>query len=208
MGEDPSPPLIGTVLFDGFELLDTYGPLELLLMNRGLFGSVMLAEEVGEVRSSQGPKGVADQALAACRKVDVLLVPGGFGTRKAVADKTLLGEISRLAETASYVCSVCTGAALLAKAGVLDGHRATTNKAAWAWATSQGGRVDWIATARWVEDGRFFTSSGVSAGMDMALGLIERIHGTAQSLEIAKLAEYEWHQDRNADPFAKIYGLG
>lgn len=200
-------PLIGTVIFEGYELLDTYGPLELFLMNQKLFDSVVLATEAGEVRSNQGPKGVADQRLSTCQKVDILLVPGGFGTRKAVSDDTFLGEIARLAESAKYVCSVCTGAAILARAGVLDERKATTNKAAWAWATSQGEHVNWIPQARWVEDGKYFTSSGVSAGMDMALGLIKEIYDEEQSLEIAKYAEYEWHRDRDVDPFAKVHGL-
>lgn len=200
-------PLIGTVIFEGFELLDTYGPLELFLMNHRLFDSIVLAKNAGEVRSYQGPKGVANQSLSSCQKVDVLLVPGGFGTRKAVSDETFLEEIARLAKSAKYVCSVCTGAALLAKAGILDKRKATTNKAAWEWATSQGEQVDWIPSARWVQDEKFFTSSGVSAGMDMALGLIEEIYGEEQSLEIAKYAEYQWHQDRDVDPFAKIHGL-
>jgi transcriptional regulator GlxA family with amidase domain len=102
---------------------------------------------------------------------------------------------------------VCTGAALLAKAGILDGRKATTNKRAYAWVVSQGPKVEWIAQARWVEDGKFFTSSGVSAGMDMTLGLIARLHGRQASLEAAQGAEYEWHEDSAWDPFAKLNGL-
>jgi len=67
--------------------------------------------------------------------------------------------------------------------------------------------VHWVAEARWVEDGRFFTSSGVSAGMDMALGLIARLTDWDTSLEVANRAEYEWHQDKGWDPFARLNGL-
>ena len=133
--------------------------------------------------------------------------PGGFGTRALVEDEAFLKDLKRLAATAEYVCSVCTGAGVLAKAGILDGKNATTNKAAWTGPTSQGEKVNWLPEARWVEDGNYFTSSGVSAGMDMALGLIERIHGRETSLEVAKAAEYTWHEDRDVDPFARIHGL-
>ena len=112
-------PVIGTVLFEGFELLDTYGPLELFLMDERLFESVMLAEVAGNVRSSQGPIGVAEQSLADCPQVDIILIPGGYGTRAQVDNETLLAEIKRLEATADYVCSVCTGAAILAKTGNL-----------------------------------------------------------------------------------------
>ena len=102
---------------------------------------------------------------------------------------------------------MCTGSALLAKAGVLDGRKATTNKAAYAWATSQGPNVAWLAQARWVEDGKFMTSSGVSAGTDMGLAIVARLFGAEKAEQVAVVAEYEWHNDPSWDPFAKVHGL-
>src|SRR5574338_457732 len=102
----------------------------------------------------------------------VLFVPGGMGTRREVDNPVLLGWLERRAAGATHVTSVCTGAALLARAGLLDGHRATSNKRSWDWVVSQGPRVDWVRRARWVQDGRLWTSSGVSAGIDMTLQLI------------------------------------
>ena len=201
------PPLIGTVVFEGFELLDTYGPLELFLMLPDLFAHTMLAEKRGIVKSAQGPSGLAEQSLEKCRKVDILLIPGGVGTRKCVKNPFFVREIKRLAESASYVCSVCTGAGILAYADLLNDKKATTNKAAWKWATSQSSSVNWIPQARWVEDGKYFTSAGVSAGMDMALALIGKMYGTEKAIEIANFAEYDWHQNSEWDPFAEIYGL-
>jgi transcriptional regulator GlxA family with amidase domain len=90
---------------------------------------------------------------------------------------------------------------------VLDGLQATTNKRAFAWASSQSDKVRWKKEARWVEDGKFFTSSGVSAGMDMALALIARLLGRENAEQIAVWTEYEWHSDAAWDPFAKIHGL-
>jgi putative intracellular protease/amidase len=195
---------VGVVLFEGFELLDVFGPLEML----GEKGEiVMLAERLGVVASAQGPKSVIDGTLESVERLDILLVPGGRGTRREVLNPKFLEALKSLSERTRFVTSVCTGSALLAKAGILDGRRATTNKRAFAWVSSQGPQVDWIAEARWVEDGRFFTSSGVSAGMDMALGLIAHLFGRETSLTIAQGAEYEWHEDKGWDPFARINGL-
>ena len=184
---------VGTLLFDGFELLDVFGPLEMFGLLEDRVRLVMLAEDPGLVRSHQGPVALADSALGEVRRLDVLLVPGGMGTRREVLNPEFLAGLAAAAQASAYVASVCTGSALLARAGLLDGKRATSNKRAFGWVKSQGPKVDWVAEARWVEDGKFFTSSGVAAGMDMALGLIERLFDRAMSEEIANRAEYEWH---------------
>jgi transcriptional regulator GlxA family with amidase domain len=204
---------VGAVLFPGFELLDVFGPLEMFGALGSLGGDAgqveisMLAERPGAVPSYQGPASLADSSLADARELDVLLVPGGQGTRREVSNAALIGELGRRCAGARMVASVCTGSALLAKAGVLDGLSATTNKRAFGWVASQGPGVRWIAKARWVEDGKFFTSSGVSAGIDMALGLIARLYGRDASVAIARRTEYEWHEDRGWDPFAALCGL-
>ncbi|MCZ6673832.1 MAG: DJ-1/PfpI family protein [Verrucomicrobia bacterium] len=206
MNEDIKKLKLGAVLFEGFELLDMYGPLELFGMTQNI-DIVMLAEEAGRVRSAQGPVSVADLSMREVDQLDILLIPGGRGTRKLVTNESFLSELVRLSSLAEYVCTVCTGTSLLAKAGDLDGVKATTNKRSYQWVTSQGPAVKWIPEARWVEDGKYFTSSGVSAGMDMALGLIEKLFGKEKSLEAANYAEYDWHQDKSWDPFAKKAGL-
>jgi transcriptional regulator GlxA family with amidase domain len=206
---------VGVVLFPGFEVLDVYGPLEMFaaLADRpdgragGRVEISMLAENPGAVPSSQGPSSVADAALADARGPDVLLVPGGWGTRREAENAAFIGALARQCGDARFVAGVCTGSALLARAGVLDGKSATTNKRAFAWVASQGPRVNWVAQARWVEDGKYFTSSGVTAGMDMALGLIAHVFGRDASVGIAQGAEYEWHEDKGWDPFARLNGL-
>jgi putative intracellular protease/amidase len=110
---------------------------------------------------------MADYSLADCPRIDVMLVPGGIGTRREVQTALLLDWLRQRAAQAEIVSSVCTGAALLARAGLLDGRRATSNKLSFKWVTEQGPAVEWILRqARWVEDGKFATSSGVSAGID------------------------------------------
>lgn len=193
---------VAAVVFPGFELLDLYGPLELLGMLGERVVLSIVAEHAGAVASSQGPKTVVDVKMDEVISLDVLLVPGGWGTRKEVENKCLLDLLVTLAGKARFVTSVCTGSALLAKAGVLDGIKATTNKRAFDWVVSQGPGVKWIREARWVEDGSFFTSSGVSAGMDMTLALIQRRFDRQTSIEVARRAEYIWNEDSSNDPFA------
>ncbi|WP_323751549.1 DJ-1/PfpI family protein [Marinobacter sp.] len=198
---------IGVLIFPGFELLDVFGPLEMYGQAAEHFEIQLVSEKGGEVASAQGPRSVADVAFCDAPNFDILLVPGGIGTRAEVSNDVFLQWVVDQSKTCEYVTSVCTGSALLGKAGILDRVRATTNKKAFGWATSQGERVNWVKEARWVEDGRFFTSSGVSAGIDMTLALIQKMLGPEMANSIATLAEYEWQSDANRDPFARIYGL-
>jgi transcriptional regulator GlxA family with amidase domain len=204
-----SPRTVGALLFEGFELLDVFGPLEAwgMLAGRGECTITTVAETAGPAASAQGPSAVAEHCLADCPKLDVILVPGGIGTRRQVHNAALLGWLHQRASEAEIVTSVCTGAALLARAGLLQGRRATTNKFAFPWVVEQGPEVDWVKQARWVEDGRFVTSSGVSAGIDMTLAVIARLITREAAEQIAIRMEYDWHRDPSWDPFAKIHGL-
>ena len=194
---------VGGILFEGFELLDFYGPMEMF----GLLGAdaaiSVVAEKAGPVRSSVGPCGVADTTLADARGFDVLLIPGGIGTRKQMVNAPFIAELTRLAEASTIVATVCTGTLLLAKTGLIDGRKATSNKRVFDVVVANGPKVNWVYKARWVEDGKYFTSSGVSAGMDMTLAIIAKLLGKERSVDVANQAEYEWHQDSSWDPFAK-----
>ena len=198
---------LGVVLFEEFELLDVFGPLEIFGALPKHFNINLVAEHSGVVSSAQGPQSVIDHTFDQEYAYDILLIPGGRGTRREVDNLTLLEWLKTKGLKSQLVTSVCTGSALLAKTGILDGKRATTNKAAFKWVTTQGAKVEWVAQARWVEDGKFFTSSGVSAGMDMSLALVSNLLGDEVADRIAIRIEYEWHRDPNWDPFAKIHGL-
>jgi transcriptional regulator GlxA family with amidase domain len=136
-----------------------------------------------------------------------MLVPGGFGAVPLLRDAATLDWLRARAERAEIVMSVCNGASILAAAGLLDGLRATTNKAYWSLATAPGPRVRWVPRARWVDSGKFVTSSGVSAGIDMSLSVIARLFGRPVARSLADGSEYEWHEDPAWDPFAKLHGL-
>jgi len=199
--------MIGVVLFEGFELLDVFGPLEMFGLEADHFEIRLIAEHGGVVASRQGPKSVSDDSFQSAPAIDVLLVPGGIGTRREVNNPELLAWLKTRSEQSELVVSVCTGSALLAKAGVLDGVRATTNKLAFAWASSQSEKVQWQKQARWVEDGKFFSSSGVSAGIDMALAVIAKLVSHQAAEQAANFAEYTWQRDADCDPFAQLHGL-
>jgi transcriptional regulator GlxA family with amidase domain len=195
---------VGALLFPGFELLDVFGPLE-VLGNRLVtehFRVLTIAAEAGAIASAQGPRAVADHGFEDCPPLDVLLVPGGAGTRPGVDDAALVDWIAARAAKAEIAVSVCTGAALLARAGVLDGRRATTNKLAFDWVVSQGPRVSWVRRARWVDDGKVVTSSGVTAGVDMSLHLVDRLVDRDTAEAVARVIEHVWHADPEDDPFA------
>ena len=198
---------LGVVLFEGFELLDVFGPLEMFGLAADHFEIRLISETGGVVASRQGPKSVCDDSFQSAPAIDVLLVPGGIGTRGEVNNPVMLNWLKERSQQAELVASVCTGSALLAKAGVLDGLRATSNKKAFAWASSQSEKVQWQQQARWVEDGKVFSSSGVSAGIDMALAVIAKLVNQQTAEQAANFAEYSWQRDANCDPFASVVGV-
>ena len=196
---------VGTLLFPDFELLDVFGPLEMFGALGSEYRLEMVAQAAGPVKSRQGPSAIADVAIADARPYDILLIPGGRGTRRGVDNQALIGWIRDHAKRCEVVATVCTGAALLARTGLLDGSKATSNKASFGWVKEQGPDVHWQKHARWVVDGKYWTSSGVSAGMDMALALISQLSGADKARQVAVYAEYRWNSDADDDPFAALY---
>jgi putative intracellular protease/amidase len=199
---------LGAVLYEDFEVLDLYGPLEMF----GLLGPevriVTVAETPGPVASLPGVKTLAEHGFAGCPPLDLVLVPGGIGSARQVDNGALLDFLRARTPSAEITMSVCTGSAILARAGLLDGRRATSNKLLFKHATTQSERVRWVPEARWVEDGPYVTSSGISAGTDMALAVIARLYGRARAEQIAALAEYAWQSDAARDPFHEYLNQG
>lgn len=198
---------VTVVLFEGFELLDVFGPLEMFGVLADRFHVSLVGPSPGPVRSAQGPQVMAEHSYEAVPRTEIVVVPGGIGTRGLVCDQGFLRWLATWVTDAELVTSVCTGSGVLAAAGLLDGYRATSNKRAFAWVREQGPRVRWVPEARWVEDGNRWTSSGVAAGMDMTLALIARLHGADLAGAVADGVEYEWHQESTWDPFAAKNGL-
>lgn len=203
---DTEPFRITVVLFEGFELLDVFGPVQLFQAVPD--ATVVFAGPTGEpVASSQGVEVVPTMPYGQIEPTDVLLVPGGKGTRKLVEDESFLSWLRGVGTQAPMVASVCTGSAVLAAAGLLEGYTATSNKRAYSWATSFGGDVSWRPEARWVHDRNRWTSSGVAAGMDMTVALIAHLVSDSVAIDAANFAEYDAHRDSEWDPFARLNGL-
>lgn len=198
---------MSVVLFEGFELLDVFGPVQLLGIVPDRVTVELVGPDAGLVRSSQGAQVAVPTSYATAAEPDVVLVPGGMGTRALVGDADFLAWLAAWARPAALVTSVCTGSAVLAAAGLLDGYRATSNKYAFRWASQHGTSVDWVAHARWVEDRDRWTSSGVAAGMDMTAALIANLFGQDVADLAATVAELDVHRDAAWDPFARVHGL-
>lgn len=200
---EPTTLTLGAVFYHQFELLDVYGPLEMFGNLGERVSIVTVAEKAGPVASAQGPATLAEYSFDDCPKLDLILLPGGVGTLAELANERMLGFLRDRSADALVTMSVCTGSALLAKAGLLDGCRATSNKQFFDLSVQQSDQVQWVAAARWVDAGRMVTSSGVSAGMDMALAVIERLFSAEDAEQICALTEYQRHTDPDSDPFVK-----
>ncbi|MGI9325011.1 MAG: DJ-1/PfpI family protein [Pseudomonadales bacterium] len=194
---------LAAILYNDFELLDLFGPLEMFGTLRDEIEIVMVAEQPGLVSSYQGPQAQAMVGFDSAPKCELLLLPGGLGTMAELGNEALLAYLRHASAGARQIMSVCSGSALLAKAGLLDGRRATSNKMFFDLARSQSNQVEWVESARWVDDDPFVTSSGVSAGTDMALAVIAKLYGEERAEMVARYTEYQWHRDADADPFAE-----
>lgn len=208
MNEQTSRRTLGAILYENFELLDLFGPLEMFGNVTPEIKIITVSEQPGPVPSVQGPKAVAEFGFNDCPALNLILLPGGLGTLNQIKNTAMLEFLKTRSQAAEITMSVCSGSALLARAGLLDGRRATSNKQFFTLATSQSDQVSWIAEARWVEDGPFATSSGVSAGLDMALAVIARLFGRERAETIANRAEYLWQDDPGRDPFYKFLNRG
>lgn len=186
------------ILFDNFEVLDVFGPVEVIGKLSEHYAIKYFSQYGGLVISKQNTR-IETFSFSEISHGGVLLIPGGMGTRRLVNDVQFINGIKNIAGNSDYVLSVCTGSALLAKAGLLDNRNATTNKKAFNWVKSNGINVKWDKNARWVVDGKYYTSAGVSAGIDMALGFVADIHGIDMANEIANHIEYYWNRNKRDD---------
>jgi putative intracellular protease/amidase len=218
MAKEPELPAItqriGILVFDGFEPIDVFGFAEAFAIARFLrqrysapppypFETVLIAKQVAKVKSNNGPSAMPDWdfAQALNEPLDVLMVPGGGGTWPLLDDAALLDWMRAMDKKVHIMASVCTGAAVLAKCGFLDGLPAATNHDAFELVVPYGPRVLWDNVARWVDAGKYVSSAGVSAGTDLGFYLVSRLAGRAVAEIAAKAAEYDWHRDPNQPIF-------
>jgi len=196
---------VTTLLFEQFELLDVFGPLEMFGLLPDKYQLKLVSEQGGAISSSQGIKVLTDYSFQDIFLTDILIIPGGEGIKNEVNNSNLLAWLNKTAPNIQYICSVCTGAVILANAGLLEDCKATTNKKHYHWVTRYGKDIDWQPVARWVQDGTVFTSSGTAAGIDMSLALIAEQYSEEVARKVAIHAEYLWQNDPNDDPFAPLH---
>jgi transcriptional regulator GlxA family with amidase domain len=196
---------IAVLLFDNFETLDAFGPVEVLGRMKEHFTVRLHSSAGGIVTSSQGVPVQTEPLPEGGLSPGVLLIPGGIGTRELVKDGAFIDSLKGLAERAEYVLTVCTGSILFSKTGMLDGKRATSNKRVFAWAPMESPAVHWVRKARWVREGNIYTSSGISAGIDMTLGFVADLLGREIARRQADEIEFDWNEDPSRDPFSDLY---
>ena len=195
---------MNVLLYEGFTTMDALGPAEAL--SRALEGGrkrykiEYFSAAGGLVGGSTNAK-IWTRKLSEIAKFDVLIVPGGFAARELAHEGEFIATLGELARRHEYVIAVCTGSVLLAKTGFLGGVEATSNKLSWQWATSEAPGVRWVRAARWCVSGKFYTGSGVSTGIDEALGFIADMHGLDEAQRIARAMEYVYNSDKNAELF-------
>lgn len=190
---------IYVVLYPNFTALDAFGPVQVFgYIDEYAISYVSL--HGGIVRNAQGIR-IITQPMSEIEQGGILLIPGGFGSREMIKDPVFIQAIREAAQKSEYTLCVCTGSALAAEAGLLDGKQATTNKTAFAWVADNHIHVKWNREARWVADGNIYTSAGVSAGTDMALGFVRDRFGTEFAEKICRKMEYHWNADPEHDTF-------
>lgn len=186
-------PTIGILLFDDVEELDFVGPWEVfgVMLELGATGRlVTIAEQARPIRCAKGLRVLPDHTFADAPALDVVLVPGGQGTRREVDNPIVIDWLRGVAASCTWVTSVCTGALLLHEAGPTRSRRVTTH---WAFVETlrERGDVTVLDGVRYVRDGKLVSAAGVSAGIDMALWLVGQIHGVDLARTVQRHMEYD-----------------
>ena len=196
---------VGILVFPNVEVLDFCGPYEVFSVTRldedrrreepSPFEVLLLAESADPVVATGGLRVIPDATLDTCPPLDVLVVPGGWGTRKEIGNERVLTWIAARAKEVETLTSVCTGAMLLGQAGLLDGRRATTHWRSLDWMRQSFPAVTVEDKLHVVEDGNVLTSAGISAGIDMALRVVARDFGETVGRATARHMEYPFPDD-------------
>ena len=199
---------VGILIFPQVEVLDFCGPFEVFSVTRldeaarretpSPFEVRLVAETAEPVTTTGGMRVIPDVTIDACPPLDVLVVPGGMGTRTEIKNERLIAWIAARGKTVETLTSVCTGSMLLGQAGLLDGRHATTHWRALPWMRDSFPTVTVEEKLHVVEDGHVLTSAGISAGIDMALRVVARYHGEEVARGTARTMEYRYAPEDNS----------
>jgi transcriptional regulator GlxA family with amidase domain len=193
---------VGILIFPQVEVLDFCGPFEVFSVTRldearrrdepSPFEVILVAASIDPIRATGGLRVVPDYELQNCPRLDLLVVPGGWGTRGLVSDERVVRWIRERAAVAEITASVCTGSFLLGQAGLLEGLRATTHWQSLDRMEQTFPRISVVRDQHVVEEGSIFSSAGISAGIDMALRVVARLHGETVARATARYMEYPY----------------
>ena len=188
---------LAILLFNDVEELDFVGPFEVFnAANKDSqeqhFNVYTVSEDGQAIKTRHNLRVIPDYSLADCPAPDILLVPGGFGSRAVLKNESVLEWIQMLAPRVERLLSVCTGALILAKAGLLEGLKATTHHCCFDELTPLAPTATVVKNVKYVDNGRVILSAGISAGINMSLYVVARLVGPAVALQAAQEMEYDW----------------
>ena len=191
---------VAILIFDAMEVLDFAGPFEVFNVTAEVndpspFNVYTVAEYAAPVKARGGLSVNPHYAIHDCPPPDILLVPGGWGTRALMNNAVVVGWIKAQAARVARLLSVCTGALVLARAGLLDGLRATTHHTAFDLLRKEAPTATIFENRRYVDNGKVVTSAGVSAGIDMALYIVWALLGDAAVQQTLREMEYRWQPE-------------
>lgn len=194
------PQNVAILLFDDVEVLDFAGPFEVFSVagrhsDPIPFNVFTVAEKLAPVIARNGLSINPHYTITDCPPPQIVIVPGGFGTRREMNNPVIVEWVKMQHQLAELTLSVCTGALILAKAGLLDGLVATTHFGAFDLLRESASGADVRTDVRFTDNGRIVTSAGISAGIDMSLHVVARLLGEEQARETAQHMEYHWRND-------------
>ncbi len=196
------PLIVGILIFDDVEILDVAGPFEVFAVTRlnaeqrlqqsSPFKVYLISETNKQITAIGGLRLTPDVTISECPELDLLVVPGGWGTRKESKNKILVKWIGNQFSNNRLIASVCTGSSLLGKAGLLDGRDATTHWRAFDFLQESAPKARILKNVRFTLTEPIFTSAGVSAGIDLALRIVSHVFGTEVGQATALQMEYPY----------------
>jgi len=204
---------VAIVMFDGVEVLDFAGPFEVFSVTAEMAGGAhfrlyLVAEEERPIRAVNGLRVLPDIAIASAPLPDVLIVPGGAGTRAEMDNPHLMSWVTEAARAAELVLSICSGARILARAGLLDGIPATTHHQVIEHVRELAPTAEVLPDERVVDAGRIVTTGGISAGIDGSFHVVQRLLGDDVASATARYMEYDWPRHGVALPHSAPCAVG
>jgi transcriptional regulator GlxA family with amidase domain len=190
---------IAILIFDDAEVLDFCGPFEVFsvtneLNDYGLFNVYTVAERKRTIRARNGLRVQPDFGFRTCPSPDILLIPGGSGTRTVMRDNAALSWIKSAAAEVQLLLTVCTGSLVLARTGLLDGLKATTHHEVMQLLRESAPNTEVLPEKRFIDNGTVIVSAGISAGIDMCLYVVAKLHGQEVAKRTARYMEYSWQR--------------